>query len=334
MANKTLGARETSLVTLPCASATVIEQGDQCYWDKTNSLVKPYSSQSDQLSEEANQVEAAANHLGVCYSPSNDGDTTVVVDIGRKVTVYDVTVPSGTYRFGTLLGPSETSGGTALEDQQLEAVTLFEEATHVVMDDSSSARAVVAATPIKSFALPKPSGMGIIELPLFSFQLATGVALAVFADGASATPGYAVVDSEALGIRWNNHATPAAIGRSFLWPADLDPSKDAVLHALVSKTGATVGDATSLTTTLFNSAVPGALHDADADFGGATGAVTGDATAKTVTELTRTLAAADLPQGAFPAACSLTIKPTAGTLGTDDLVLHAVWIEYAKKQNG
>jgi hypothetical protein len=333
MSNKTLGARETSLVTLPCASATVIEQGDQCYWDATNNLVKPYSSQTDQLSEEANQVLAASNHLGVCYTPSPDGVTTVTVDIGRKVTVYDVTVPSGTYRFGTLLGPSEDSGNDGLESQQLEAVLLFEEATHVVLDDSSSARAVVAATPIKSFALPKPSGMGIIDLPLFSFQLATGVALAVFADGASATPGYAVVDSEALGIRWNNHATPAAIGRSFLWPADLDPTKDATIHVLASKTGATVGDAVTFTTTLFNQ-VPAALHDADADFGGATSAMTGDTTAKTVAELTRTIAAADLPQGAFPASCSFTIKPTAGLLGTDDVVIHAVWIEYAKKQNG
>lgn len=332
MANKTLGARETSLVTLPCASATVIEQGDQTFWDAAANLVKPYSGQTDQLTEEANQVLAASKHLGACYSPSNDGDTTVTVDIGRKVTVYDVTVPSGTYRFGTLLGPSETSGGDALEDQQLEAVTLHEEATHVVMDDSSSARTTVAAAPIKSVALPKPAVQGLISLPLFGWAEQSGVALAQFANAADPTPGFAVVDSEALGIRWNNHANPDPIGVSFPVPPDFDNSKDAKVVAIVSKTGATVGDATTLTVTAFNSGVVGALHDADADYGGATGAVVGDAAAKTVSRLTLTLAAANLP--AFPAVISLTLQPTDGTLGTDDFVLHAAWIEYSKKPNG
>lgn len=333
MANSTLGAREDALVhDLPCASATVFEQGDQVYWDPTNNLVKPYSGQSDQGDEPSNQVEAAAHHLGVCWKPSGDGETTVTVDTGRRTTRYDVTVPSGTYRFGTLLGPSENSDGDGLLDQQLEAVTLLEEATHVVMDDDDSARAEVECTPIKSFPHRAPSVQGIISLPLFGWQEQSGTALAVFANAADPTPGFALVDSEALGIRWNNHANPDPIGISFVWPADLDPSKDATLHILASKTGATLADAVTFTATLFNTGVPGALHDADADYGGATGAMTGDATAKTVAELTLTLAAADLPQ-TFPAATSLTIQPTDGTLGTDDVVVHAVWIEYSKKAN-
>ncbi len=34
---------------------------------------------------------------------------------------------------------------------------------------------------------------------------------------------------------------------------------------------------------------------------------------------------------AYPAAIELTIKPKDGTLGTDDVIVLAAWIEYKKK---
>jgi hypothetical protein len=74
--------------------------------------------------------------------------------------------------------------------------------------------------------------------------------------------------------------------------------------------------------------VSGALHDADTDYGGATGALVGDADAKTIAVLSRTLALANLP--AVGSKVSLTFKPTDGTLGTDDLLIHRVWVEYTK----
>jgi len=57
--------------------------------------------------------------------------------------------------------------------------------------------------------------------------------------------------------------------------------------------------------------------------------MTGDATAKTVQEVTLTLALANLT--AYPAAVELTIKPKDGTLGVDDVIMLAAWIEYKKK---
>lgn len=169
---------------------------------------------------------------------------------------------------------------------------------------------------------------GIIVLDPLSFYLATGAPLAVFSNGASAVPGSALVDSEAAGVRWNNNATFNGIMRSFLMPPDVDITGNATIYLHASKTGATVGDAVTFDVALFNQPV-GALHDADTDFGGTTSAMTGNAIAKTVASVTLTLALANL--AAFPASTTITVKPTDGTLGTDDLLLMAAFIVYRKK---
>ncbi len=168
-----------------------------------------------------------------------------------------------------------------------------------------------------------------IGLPILSaIDAVTGAPMLVFADASAALPGLQLVNSKAPAVRWNNHATPTAIALAVDMPQDLDDTAVVTFHALVSKIGATVGDATKLTVAAYEQTV-GALHDADTDFGGDTGAVVGDATSKTVTELTLTLAAADVH--AAPSAMSFLIKPKAGTLGTDDFVLHACWLEYKPK---
>ena len=168
-----------------------------------------------------------------------------------------------------------------------------------------------------------------VNIPLTSaLDVATGALLAVFAGGASTTPGTQLTDSKSAAVRWNNDAAPGAIAVNVAMPQDLDDTADVVFHALVSKTGATLGDATSLTVGAFEHTV-GALHDADVDFGGATSAVVGNAAAKTVTEVTLTLALANV--NPTPSSLCLTIKPTAGLLGTDDFILHSAWLEYKGK---
>jgi len=168
---------------------------------------------------------------------------------------------------------------------------------------------------------------GIIPIPTPAFDSA-GVALAAFVSADSVTGGYCVT-AKGLGIRWNNHATPGpAVGIKVMVPPDADITADMVLHILAAKTGATIGDATTFTIGAYNNTV-GDAFDADSTFGGATDAMVGDATAKDVQHVTRTLALADL--AAYPAAMELTIKPTNGTLGTDDVILLACWIEYQKK---
>jgi len=155
-----------------------------------------------------------------------------------------------------------------------------------------------------------------------------GTFLAAFADGASPTPGLDVTDSKAVNVRWNNHANPDPVACGVALPQDLDNSADIVVHYMASKTGATIGDAVTFLTEAFFQTV-GALHDADADAGGTSSAMTGDAASKTVQEETLTIAAANVP--AAPCKLMLTIQPTDGTLGTDDVHLHDVWLEYTPK---
>jgi hypothetical protein len=165
-----------------------------------------------------------------------------------------------------------------------------------------------------------------IGVPVLTALLgSTGGPLAVYADSANnpSVPGIQLTDSEVGSVRWNNAATFTSIMTTVYVPAPSDPAAPAVLHLLVSKTGATVGDAVTFTVGAFTVAV-GDLHDADADFGGTSSAITGNATSKTVQEVTLTLTGANLADTA--ALLTLTIKPTDGTMGTDDISLHSAFI--------
>lgn len=167
-------------------------------------------------------------------------------------------------------------------------------------------------------------GLGSVRIPIASAILAAGTPMAAFADNAASNPGITLVDSEGVGIRWNNNGTQTAVWTSFMVPRDCDTSKPATLVFKASKTGTT--DATTFVCTAFNQAT-GALHDADADFGGTTSAMTAAATAKTVQEVTLTLAAADL--GVPGDNVSLSFKP--GTLTADDVILFGIELQYRKK---
>jgi hypothetical protein len=177
--------------------------------------------------------------------------------------------------------------------------------------------------------MPAQTTQGVIELPLGAFTLDDGTALAAYA--AAPTPGWALTNAKAYGIYWGTHATPTPIGTTVYIPQELDPTANATLNILCSKVGATLADATTFTITAFNQ-VNGALHDADADYGGASSAIVGDAATKTLQKSTRTLALANLPDPQT-ANCtvSITLQPTDGTLGTDDIIVHRVWITYTRK---
>lgn len=161
---------------------------------------------------------------------------------------------------------------------------------------------------------------------------ADGDPLAKFVDNASPNPGFNLANSEAFGIRWNNNGTQsqpvllsAQIPRSF-------DGTDSVLtaHVVASKTGATVGDATTFTIAAYNQVV-GVLHDGGADLGGVTSAMTGNATAKMVQRVTLAMTNANTPFGsntASPTNITFTITPTSGTLGTDDVIIHDIYFTW------
>ncbi len=189
----------------------------------------------------------------------------------------------------------------------------------LALDAATSAAVLVAAGATDDVC------KGVIELPLASFADADGDIVKFANAGAD---GLTLVDSKSFALRFNNAANPPHMIGGFGIPIDADVTQDMTMKFLVSKTGATVGDATTITVELFNQ-VDGALHDADADYGGATGAVVGDVAAKTLDVLTLTLANANLP--AAGSRVSMSMHPTDGTLGTDDFCIHRIWVEYVKK---
>ena len=109
---------DTQPVVIPVDSATVIEIGDLVYLDTDDA--KPASAQADQGTEAANQELFHDNFAGVAMQRSRDGDTSSMRVATRGVFEFDS--PSATFEVGDLLGVDEASGGTQLEDQQVDAV--------------------------------------------------------------------------------------------------------------------------------------------------------------------------------------------------------------------
>jgi len=198
------------------------------------------------------------------------------------------------------------------------AISVLDEGTFTATEEVESALAEIYQSLL--------SAKGIIPIPMPTITDA-GVALAAFADAEDPLPGFCVT-AKGLGIRWNDHGTPTPVATKGMIPPDMDITADAIVHILAAKTGDTAGDATKFTIVAYNNVVD-ALYDADADFGGDTDAMVGDETSKTVQHVTLTLALANL--AAYPAALELTIQPKDGTLGTDDVIMLAAWIEYQKK---
>lgn len=236
---------------------------------------------------------------GQFVRPCHGSHTPTILDIGKAVYASDDQTISNDPTDGPLAGLL-----VGFEDGSGDAIFLIEPADAAAMTLAQK------------------------EIPIYPSILAAGTPMAAFADNAASAPGITLNNSEAMGIRWNNAASQVAVWTRFTMPLDIDISKDAVLELFASKTGATVGDATTFTVTAFNNA-KAALEDADANFGGATSAMTGNATAKTVQRVTLTLAAADLGQPGEPV--SLSFKPTDGTLGTDDVILLGMNLRYRAK---
>lgn len=171
------------------------------------------------------------------------------------------------------------------------------------------------------------SRVASMDIPIGSLWLGTtGAPLVIFADAETAPPGIQLTNSKAMTVRWNDHATPTPVGTCIQYPPDLDSTQPVVFKALVSKIGATVGDATTITVNFYEQSV-GVLHDASSDLGGVTNALVGDAASKTISLLKLSIS----PTKAPPAGATILFGPTANLLGTDDFVLHTAWLEYAKK---
>lgn len=209
---------------------------------------------------------------------------------------------------------------------QLAGVTGTTGANLVGYDDSGSkTSAATVANALDEIYVDATSTLGTIEIPLGTITDADGD-FTKFADGGA--DGMTIADSKAVCFRINNAGPPPQNLCSFAIPYDANVTADMTLNFMCSKSGATAGDATTITAALYNQ-VDGALHDADANYGGATSALVGDAAAKTIDVITLTLANANLP--AAGSNVSMSFAPTNGTLGTDDLLIHRIWVTYTRK---
>ncbi len=157
---------------------------------------------------------------------------------------------------------------------------------------------------------------GTIVVPLGSITEEDGTALTIFG-ASSATPGFSQESDKELVLRWHNHANPDGVAFTVPIPLDLDATADITIHWLADMSGATD--------------TPVILHEVyfgkgDTDAAGTDDEVDGGAT---ITEYTATTLAANVQ--AAPDTLTVVFQPTDGELGTDDMRVYAVWVEYTKK---
>lgn len=126
-------------VFITSLASTLYEPGDLLWID--GGVAKPASSQVDQLSLGANQIEFAENFCGICGSQklASDAGTTAVQAIQNVE--YQFTCASATFAVGDLLGVTEV-GGTAVSDTIVVKVTDPSAAIAVVTEAATSSTKV------------------------------------------------------------------------------------------------------------------------------------------------------------------------------------------------
>ena len=158
-----------------------------------------------------------------------------------------------------------------------------------------------------------------IPIPLGALMLEDGTVLTKFADGDSATPGFNQVSNKEVVLRWNNHASPTKVAFSVPMPQEMDGAAVVEVHWLALMSGA--NDTPDLQHECY-------FDDGDTDCAGTDDEIDGGAT---LTEYSATIGASDVPD-TMPSTLTCIFGPKATELGTDDLLVYAVWleVEYAK----
>jgi hypothetical protein len=244
----------------------------------------------------------------------------IICDDTSTVTVADAGGTIGSF-VGTTLGSAArcTSLGTNSWSFEVVGDALSEAASIGILDSG----AYTAATNVESALQAAMQEAFAIRVPMTSFVDADGDPLVKWS--AAPTPGHALGNSEAFGMKWGANATHSVALTSVALPRSVTLGTVLTMNIVASKIGATVGDATTFTVTAFVNAL-GALHDASTDLGGVSSAMQGDATSKTVQHETLALT---MPSITAPAVLTFTIQPTNGTLGTDLVIVHGIYFTYA-----
>lgn len=284
------------------------------------------------------QVEIAGageQHIGVTeYAVASGAPVTVRLRTypGTLEVVAADTFSVGAVLYGAGAGKvSDSADGSAI-GQALEACTnagdLIEMAPYNVL---STTAATVSLEDAGTFTTQETvegalqelyqdvvSTQAVIQVPLSSLVLEDGTAIGKFASADSAVPGFSQEANKELVLRWNNHASPgkvAAFGLAL--PPDLNPGANVVIHWRAKMSGAT--DTPMLEHECY-------LGAGDTDCAGTDDEIDG---AATLTEYTAAIAHADV--AGSPEELTLLFGPKATELGTDDLLVYSVWIEYTRQ---
>ena len=277
--------------------------------------------------------DAGEDFIGITEYAVADGDP---VEIRLKTSpgtmecelVIDSAIARGTILYGGVSGVmTDTSSGSAqavskeapTADNSICEVLLYNvKSTTAGTVSYADAGAQVAAATVEALgaelATHMLSAQKCVPISLGSIVLEDGTTLTTFVNAAAALPGISQESDKEIVLRWNNHATPGEVALSIPMPMDLDVASDVVVHFLALMSGTT--DHPEMTMQAF-------FGKADTDCAGTDDEVDGGTT---LTEYICTILATDVP--AHPTVLTLIMNPKDGELGTDDLLLYAVWLEY------
>lgn len=104
----------------PVAEATVIEGGDQCWYDYSADEVKPASDFTWAGNEADTQANFRRDFVGIAVTASDDGDLEDVSVASRGV--FEMDISSATASPGDRLGPAQNSTPDGLLDQEVDPV--------------------------------------------------------------------------------------------------------------------------------------------------------------------------------------------------------------------
>jgi hypothetical protein len=153
-----------------------------------------------------------------------------------------------------------------------------------------------------------------IDLPLAAFRLASGAAIAAYADG---TNGFELADSEALCYRLNDDVTTVIWSQARL-PESLPAGATVTLHILASRVGAADAATAAITPSVFANR-EGVAHNAGAALTSGNFDLLAAATT-VIGEYTKAITGAQAGD-----VLSVSLAAAAG-LDDDDARIHACWI--------
>lgn len=312
--------------TLPCAANQLIPKGTMVQRDSSSRAVSPGDADASGLPVFGVSCATYDNRTG-SENGGGAGDIDIEIEYGVHGFAYSGSPKPGDLMYAVdnqTISPTKSSRGLAGVCTEVRDGKCF-----IVMGPVADGVISALATTdsdVDALTVSETSAQGCIEIPLRNWALAAdGSAIPAFSNGVA--DGFSLVGSEAFGLRINDDST-TSFATSVGLPNDLDDEAAVVIHALVSKSGATDADDAKLTFGWFQNPAD-ALYDASSNAGGDTDAIDGVTTAKTVKEITFSVAASAVP--AAPAAITLTMVVKNGTLATDDLIIHRTWLEYTKK---